>query len=314
MTKRSRKKIKVKTREEKDERKKRIFLIVFFLLAIFSALFSVLSILSSEKEFVRANTLLFNILACGFIGLLYIFCVYLILKNKETLIKIFLSVFIFLSFCFLLIFVLQKTGFFKVIQNPDTLQTYLEKSGGWMPAFYVILQYLQVVVLPIPSIVSTVAGVALFGAFKTLIYSLIGILLGSLTAFWIGRKLGYKAVRWMIGEETLKKWQKKVKGKDNLVLSVMFLLPFFPDDVLCFLAGLSSMSLRFFLVLIVCSRVLAIAGTCYSVDFIPFNTWWGILIWSIFAVLLIVLFVVVFKNLDKIQTWLKKRKEKTQKK
>ena len=104
---------------------------------------------------------------------------------------------------------LQKTGFFDLVQSSEGLQQYLEKAGIWMPILYIALQFLQVIILPIPGIVSTMAGVTLFGPFKTLIYSLIGILLGSLTAFFIGRKLGNKAVEWIVGKETLKKWQKK---------------------------------------------------------------------------------------------------------
>ena len=118
-----------------------------------------------------------------------------------------------------------------------------------MPIVYIIFQYLQVVLLPIPSVVSTLAGVALFGPWWTLLFSFIGIWLGSISAFFIGRKLGYKAVAWMVGEETLNKWQKKLKGKDALVLTLMFFLPVFPDDVFCFISGLSSMKKRYFFII-----------------------------------------------------------------
>ena len=194
-----------------------------------------------------------------------------------------------------------------MIRDAESLQKYLENAGAWMPLLYILLQYLQVVVLPIPGIVSTVAGVALFGSFWAMIYCLIGIVLGSLTAFLIGRKLGNKAVSWMVGEETLKKWQKKLKGKDNLFLTLMFLLPLFPDDVLCFIAGLSTMSFGYFTGMIVVSRVLAISATCYSFDFIPFNTWWGLLIWGVLIAVTAVGFILVYKNLDRIQSVLSKR-------
>ena len=172
-----------------------------------------------------------------------------------------------------------------------------------MPTLWVM----QVVVLPIPSVVSTAAGVALFGPFYTTLYSLIGILLGSLTAFIIGRKLGHKAVVWMVGEESLQKWQKKLKGKDNFILTLMFLLPLFPDDILCFIAGLSSMSFLYFIVMVFVCRVLAVSATCYSVDLIPFNTWWGLCVWGVLFVAVVTAFIVIYKNLDKIQAALGKR-------
>ena len=179
-----------------------------------------------------------------------------------------------------------------------------------MPTLYILLQYLQVTILPIPSIVSTLVGVAVFGALKASLYSFIGIFLGSLTAFYLGRKLGKKTVSWIVGKEDLSKWQKKLKGKDKLFLTSMFLLPMFPDDVLCFIAGLSSMSNRYFLIMIAVTRIISILASCYSFEFIPFNTWWGILIWAALFLILLALCVLVYKNADKINEKLKKIKRK----
>jgi uncharacterized membrane protein YdjX (TVP38/TMEM64 family) len=200
-----------------------------------------------------------------------------------------------------LLFIFQKTGFFEIVKNEQALQEYLEKKGVWMPVFYVALQYLQVVILPIPSIVSTLAGVAVFGVFKTIVYSLIGVVLGSWSAFYIGRKFGNKAVAWMIGMETLKKWQNRLKGKDNFLLTFMFLLPVFPDDVLCFMAGLSSMRTLYFIIMIMISRVLSVSATCYSMEILPLNTWWGFSVWCVIFALFIIAFAFAYKNLDKIQ-------------
>jgi hypothetical protein len=152
-----------------------------------------------------------------------------------------------------------------------------------------------------------VAGVALFGPTKAMLCSLVGIILGSLTAFIIGRKIGYKAVAWMVGKEDLDKWLKKVKGKDNFILTAMFMLPLFPDDMLCFVAGLSSMTWQYFVVMIVFARLIGIAGTCYSVNFIPFNTWWGILIWAVLIAALVAAFVFLYKNMDAINSWFNKK-------
>jgi uncharacterized membrane protein YdjX (TVP38/TMEM64 family) len=172
-----------------------------------------------------------------------------------------------------------------------------------------------VTILPIPSIVSTLVGVAVFGALNASLYSFIGIFLGSLTAFYLGRKLGKKTVSWIVGSEDLSKWQKKLKGKDKLFLTSMFLLPMFPDDVLCFVAGLSSMSNRYFIIMIAITRIISILASCYSFELIPFNTWWGILIWLVMLVLLLSLCILVYKNADKINEKLKKFKhEKLQRK
>ncbi len=299
-----------KDREKKDA----LFCSVFFLFALDCVIFGVL--LLAEWNGIGVSNFsrwaaIFTVLIC--IG--YVFSVMFVMNGREMPAKTMLSVYIFLLFCLILLYVLQKTGFFLVLRDENLFQEYLQKAGVWMPLLYILLQFLQVVILPIPSIVSTLAGIALFGATKTLIYSFIGIVVGSFTAFWIGRKLGYKAVSWMVGEDTLKKWQKKLKGKDNLFLSLMFLLPLFPDDILCFFAGLSTMSWGYFTGIILISRALALSATCFSVDFIPFTTWWGVTIWCSFALFVTAVFIIIYKNMDKIQQKIalykrKKRKRK----
>ncbi|MBQ8296116.1 MAG: TVP38/TMEM64 family protein [Clostridia bacterium] len=307
--KRKEKSEKAKNKNENRSFRKQecLFILVFFLLSVVCIVFGILCFSKMRYAFIQkyqtACSIVYSIIICSLCAL----SVWGALTEKETLTKTLFSGYILLTFCLILIYILQRTGFFAVVSDPESLQTYLENAGAWMPVVYMILQFLQVVVLPIPSVVSTVVGVALFGALRATVYSLIGIVIGSLLAFFIGRKIGYKAVAWMVGEDSLRKWQKKLKGKDNLILTIMFILPLFPDDVLCFLAGLSSMSTRYFVIMILIARVLGVAGTCFSVDFIPFNTWWGILIWGLFFAAIVTVFILIYKYMDKIQNFLAKR-------
>ena len=228
-------------------------------------------------------------------------------KKKELFYKAIISAYVLFIFAGIVLFILQRTGFFEIVRDEESLEAYLERAGVWMGFAFITLQFLQVVILPIPSFVTVAAGSALFGPLRGAVYSLIGIVLGSLTAFFIGRFVGYRAVAWIVGKDTLDKWLQKIKGKDKLLLSAMFLLPVFPDDVLCFVAGLSSMSWGFFLVVIAISRVLAIVTTSYSVTLIPFNTWWGITIWVVFFAAVIVLFIFLYRKFDQIQDWILKK-------
>ncbi len=211
----------------------------------------------------------------------------------------------YLLFDFLLIglYILLATGFLDVMRDEGSFQAYLERAGNWMTALFISLQFLQVVILPIPSTVTVVAGTALFGPFLGSLYSLAGIVVGSLVAFLIGRYAGLRVCAWLVGKETLEKWLEKIKGKDKLLLTAMFLLPVFPDDVLCFVAGFSSMSIWYFLAVILISRVLAIFTTSYSITLIPFDTWWGLLIWGVLLVLVAILFVVLYRKSDSILAW-----------
>lgn len=286
-----------------------LLLLVFFVLSLSSIILSAICLGEIRNLFIQRWLVLFITLAALLLIFFYLCCVWFVINKKSILIKTSISIYVFVVFCLTFTCILQKTGFFEFFQDVNQLQEYLQKAGVWMPLFYIVLQFLQVIVLPIPSIISTVAGVALFGALKAMIYSVIGIVIGSIVAFYIGRKFGNKAVCWMLGEETVFKWQKKLKGKDNLFLTLMFLLPLFPDDILCFFAGLSTMTWQYFFIMIFLTRAIGIAGTCYSVDFIPFNTWWGIGIWLLLFVGAVTLVFVIYKNMDKIQRILKGKKK-----
>lgn len=290
--------------------KKRGTWLNFSMLFFFTATSVVLEILCLQlvkegfiakfKGLLTAGLVLLTVLA--FIGAIWFY-----IKGKSSVYKFLISVFILLIFTLAVLLFMLRSGFFDVVQSPEKFAAYLESAGGWMPVAYIVLQFLQVLILPIPSFVSVAAGVALFGAFKTLIYSLLAIVPASIVGFFIGRKLGRKAVVWMIGEDSLEKWQNKLKGKDNLILTAMFLLPLFPDDILCIVAGLSTMSNRYFLIMIVVCRIVNLTGTTFSIDFIPFNTWWGLLIWGALGILFGVLFVFIYKNTDKISEWAKNK-------
>lgn len=236
------------------------------------------------------------------LGVLYIV---LYVFNQQALYKLIFCTLIFLDICAVVFFAICATGLITKINSIQALRDYIADFGSWAVVLYILFCFLQVVILPVPGSVAVAAGVALFGPLKCTLYSFIGIVVGSIVAFAIGRVIGYKAVKWIVGEDTLEKWMKKLKGKDYLILSIMFLLPMFPDDVLCFIAGLSSMSWPYFIVMIVATRAISVVTTAYSIDLIPFTTWWGILIWVLIAAIIIIAFWLVCKYSDKIDKFIK---------
>lgn len=301
-------------KETKQRNNKPWVCVILFLMTAGCITLSLLCLRNSGLSFFKKHTTLFSVVFSILLSLFCFLSIWCTLLNKESLSKTFISLLVFLLFILTVLLILQTTGFFEIVKDEQAFQNYLEKSGAWMPIIYIVLQYLQVVLLPIPSVVSTLAGVALFGAWKTLLYSYIGIWLGSITAFFIGRKLGNKAVAWMVGKESLEKWQKKLKGKDTLVLTTMFFLPIFPDDLFCFIAGLSTMTTGYFLVMIILSRLVSISATCFSLQILPLNTWWGLMSWGIIAAVFIVLFIFIYKNMENIQDFLDKKFKRNKKK
>lgn len=232
-------------------------------------------------------------------------CIAALFKRKESLFKMSIIVLCVAAVGFALYVVLLKTGVLELLKNQESISDIMKKTGIWGPLVYILIQFLQVTFIPIPSSISTMAGYMAFQNFGLVfVCSLVGMMAGSMFAFFLGRVFGVKLLVWMIGPKSYNKYQKMLKGRDKIMLFMMFLLPVFPDDLLCIFAGITTMSYTTFFVMQIITRPLTIIGQILTVDvmeLIPFDTWWGILIWVIVGIAVIAMFIGVFKYSDKLE-------------
>ena len=270
-------------------------------------LFAILGLGYRSLKFIADyyEILVWTLAALTFV-VLVLYVVFFLLR-KQSIYRLIILGLICADIFAVIFYVICATGLIQKITSVEALQQYIDGFGAWAVIIYILFSYLQVVILPVPGSATVAAGVVLFGWLECSLYSFIGIVLGSITAFAIGRWVGYRAVCWIVGKDDLDKWLNKIKGKDYLILSLMFLLPMFPDDVLCFVAGLSSMTWPYFLVMIVITRLISTFTVSLSFDLIPFNTWWGILTWIVLAALVVLAFYLVCKYSDKIDKFIKSK-------
>lgn len=240
-------------------------------------------------------TSIFIILALCFFGL-----------KQEFIYKLSVLIIVIFFIGIVIVYLLKIFGVLDKFSTIEEFRDYINSKANGAIYIFIILQTLQVVILPIPSFITIGAGVLIFGPLKSAIFSLIGILFGSFIAYLIGKKIGFKACRWLIGEKALNKGINLLKGKDKVVITIMFLFPFFPDDVLCFVCGILGMSFTFFSLMILFVRTLTIFISCFTLNnsIIPYNTWWGILIWiTLFIACLVFCFLFISRfNKNKIKS------------
>ncbi len=184
----------------------------------------------------------------------------------------------------------------------EQIQDIVQSKGALAPLVFIGISFLQVTFIPIPGMITILAGTYLFGPFKSFIYSYIGMVIGGMLAFYLGRLIGKPFVNWVAGgKDTADKWIAKLNGKENVVLFFTFLLPFFPDDILCAVAGLFSISGFGFLIMQLITRATSVACTILfmSGQIIPFHGW-GLIVLGAIAVLLISAFIICMKYSKKI--------------
>lgn len=187
----------------------------------------------------------------------------------------------------------------------DRFVEIIEGFGGWGMAIFFVIQILQVVILPLPALVCYLPGTVIWGPLKATLLASSGVLVGSVIAYAIGKFFGKRAVVWIAGKETTEKYSAYLSKRGKVLFVLMQILPFFPDDILCMVVGLTGMNFWFFLATMVLVRPAVVATYCYlgSGTIIPFSGW-GIGVWAAIFVVCIVLAVLSFKYQDKLEAWL----------
>jgi len=117
----------------------------------------------------------------------------------------------------------------------------LREWGVLAPVIFIGLQALQVIISPIPGELTGILGGYLFGQWVGLLYSTIGLTLGSVVAFAVGRWLGARYVRKLVSADIWHKMDFIVETEGAILCFIIFLMPGLPKDVTCYLFGLSPM-------------------------------------------------------------------------
>ncbi len=209
-------------------------------------------------------------------------------------------------FILLVYYILVWTNLWEKLNSVDKLRLMILDLGLWGRITFVLLQFLQVTFVPIPSTILTIAGSIIYGPLQGALLSLSGILLGSIVAFWLGRQFGRRLVEFMVGKESCEKWVKFL-SRAKYTFFIMMLLPMFPDDVLCLVAGITDMSWAFFVITNLITRPIGIFLTSYlgSGEIIPYHGW-GLGVWAIILIAVGVLMWLVTKYEEGIEKFLLK--------
>lgn len=150
------------------------------------------------------------------------------------------------------------------VTDPVTWQVLFDGLGTWKHVGFVIVQVLQVVVPFLPGQATGIAGGYLFGVGLGLAYTMIGTVFGSLVAYWLANRWGRDVLRYVVDPSTLSQWDRRVDEYGVPVFFGMLLLPGFPDDVLCFAAGMADMRYDWYVVSVVLGRLPLFALYTYA--------------------------------------------------
>ncbi|WP_233554897.1 TVP38/TMEM64 family protein [Atopobacter sp. AH10] len=167
-----------------------------------------------------------------------------------TVIGIVLSIMIALA--------VYRSGYFK--GDGEAFRQSLEAMGGLAPILFILIQVIQVIYPVIPGGVPCLVGHIVFGNALGFTYNFIGITIGSIINFYLARNYGELLVRSFVSDEQYDKYHHWIDQQDRFgkMLFAAFALPGFPDDFLCMVAGLTSMSFKRFMGIYLLSKPLTL--------------------------------------------------------
>jgi len=134
-----------------------------------------------------------------------------------------------------------------IIQDQEAVSAFLQGYGPLGPVVLFFLLIAQVFVAIIPGHALMVTAGYVYGKLGLLV-TLSSTILGSQIAFLIARKHGRSLIYRLASPDVIERWDKIAKHQGILFYFFSFVLPIFPSDLMCYVAGLCTISPhRFFI-------------------------------------------------------------------
>jgi len=250
----------------------------------------------------------FNVSGCIKLILFFIIIISYVISlifnlfNFKKISRLFYLIFISTFIISIGYFILYKTNLLDSFSSVNGLKQFILSTGNWGIFTYISIQCAQVVFLPVPAAIICIVGSLIYGPFLGGLYCSIGVIIGSYISFFIGKTFGHRIVSWIVGEEITNKYSQLISNRGGFFLIIAFLLPMFPDDILCLIAGITNINVKSFLLITLITRPIGVICMSYfgSGHLIPFSGW-GIYAWAGILVVAIILVVIIYKYQDKMQ-------------
>ena len=170
----------------------------------------------------------------------------------------------------------------------DAVTASIKGYGLWGPAILCILFILQTFLAFIPGQALMVASGYVYGFSGGIMITWASLVLGGQMAFWLARRYGRPFAEKWISPSILDRWDKSAAGQGIGFYIITLVMPFFPNDAMCYVAGLGNMSHRRFLVANALGRGIASVFTVLVgafADQIPSLLWIAIIAFVVLGVI-----------------------------
>ena len=184
---------------------------------------------------------------------------------------------------------LWKTGFFSALSSSSAMEAYIDRFSPYGQVFFFLIQLLSVILAPIPSNITALAGAVLFGMWQSFFLTFGAVLLGSFLLFYLARILGRPFSDILVSRKLSDKYLDLIRSKQDVFLLLVFLFPFFPDDLICILAGLTTIRPHRFFIIALIARPWGLFVSCAVGSATIAIPLWGMVLLGVIGITVFVL-------------------------
>ena len=166
-----------------------------------------------------------------------------------------LALFMFFAFC-------GAVGYFigvpmvRLAEDPAQFRHWVDSYGIWGRLIFIGMVILQVIIAFIPGEPIELAAGYGFGFLEGTLLTLAGFVIGSLIVFLMVRKCGVKLVEVFFDPKRIQEYSfLKDSKKTKTIAFLLMIIPGTPKDFLSYFAGLTSLTLKSWLGIVVIGRL-----------------------------------------------------------
>ena len=200
---------------------------------------------------------------------------------------------LFLSIVGGVILLFHYLGVWQFFTSQERIFQFLDSMGVWDEAGFVFLEAVQVVIPSIPGIFLNILGGYLYGTFAGVILSTIGTTIGGYIVYLLSRRFGRLFINKFFNKNLMRRFGNISHKKGRFTIFMLFLIPGFPKDYLCYTLGY--LSTAEFLAITGIGRLLGTVLETLGGNYIRHKQYQELFVLAGIA-LTIIFLILVFKN------------------
>jgi uncharacterized membrane protein YdjX (TVP38/TMEM64 family) len=151
----------------------------------------------------------------------------------------------------------QLVAFFVWVTDRQAVIQAIHGWGAWGLVTLFALLFLQVIFAFIPGHALVLAGGYVYGLAVGSLVTAVSTILGGEVAFLLSRRYGRRMVERFVPARLVNRWDRVAVNQGGWFYFISFILPVFPSDAMCFVAGLGKVKPGPFLAANASARILS---------------------------------------------------------